>query len=42
MQALVDDPVPGLEEQLLDEDGLPVPCHPTTHRSTLLGCRRIL
>ena len=41
VQALVDDPVLGLEEQLLDEDGLPVPCHPATHR-ILLRCRLII
>src|SRR4051794_11003708 len=36
VQALVDDPVLGFEEQLLDEDGLPVPRHPATHRILLL------
>jgi hypothetical protein len=41
VQALVDDPVLGFEEQLVDKDGLPVPCHPTTHR-ILLRCRRII
>jgi hypothetical protein len=37
----VDDPVLGLEEQLLDEHGLPVPRHPPTHR-ILPRCRRII
>jgi hypothetical protein len=41
VQALVDDPVLGPEEQLLDEDGLPVPCHPATHR-ILLRSRLII
>ena len=31
VQALVDDPVLGLEEQLLDQDRLPEPRHPATH-----------
>src|SRR6476619_3796347 len=41
VQALVDDPVLRPEKQLLDEDGLPVPCYPATHR-ILLGYGRIV
>ena len=33
VQALIDQAVLGLEEQLLDEHRLPVPRHPPTHRS---------
>jgi hypothetical protein len=41
VQALVDDPVVSLEQQLLDEDRLPVPGHPAAHR-ILLRCRSII
>src|SRR3954468_3547038 len=35
VQALVDEPVLGLEEQLVDQHRLPMPRHPSTHAPTL-------
>src|SRR3954468_9092279 len=35
VQALVDEPVLGLEEQLVDQHRLPMPRHPSTHEPTL-------
>src|SRR3954453_3106428 len=36
-QALVDQPVLGLEQQLVDQHRLPMPRHPSTHAPTMTG-----
>src|SRR4051794_40236877 len=37
VQALVDQPVLGLEQQLVDQHRLPMPRHPSTHAPTMTG-----
>src|SRR6476619_7064007 len=39
MEALVDQPMGRVEQQLLDEHGLPVPGHPATHGPDPFGRR---